>query len=74
MRGLTGTQKAVLHFIQVYVKEVGYPPTIREIAKGVKLRSTSSVVHHLRTLHTLGYLRRAENIPRGLVINGDRDG
>lgn len=65
---LTSTQEAVLHYIREYIKNTGYPPTIREIADGVRLRSVSSVHHHLRTLEDLGFLRRDHSRPRGLVI------
>lgn len=65
---LTTQQRNVLHFIRVYIKEIGYPPSIREICDGVKLKSGSTVAHHLTTLHELGYIRRAHDIPRGLVL------
>jgi repressor LexA len=70
---LTQTQRHVLHFIRAYVKSVGYPPSVREIADGVKLRSSSSVHHHLRTLEMLGFLRRDSNVPRGMVILSPED-
>lgn len=36
--------------IRDYTAAHGYAPTIREIAAGVGLRSTSNVAHHLRQL------------------------
>ncbi|MET9262352.1 helix-turn-helix domain-containing protein [Amycolatopsis sp. NPDC004079] len=68
MTVLTQTQEAVLHFIRAHIKDIGYPPTVREIADGVHLRSVSSVHHHLRTLEDLGFIRRDHYRPRGLVI------
>jgi len=68
MTVLTPAQQAVLHFTRSYIKEIGYPPTLREIADGVKLKSISSVHHHLRTLEDLGFIRRDLSRPRGLVI------
>jgi repressor LexA len=68
MTVLTPTQQAVMHFLRSYIKEVGYPPTVREVADGVRLRSVSSVHHHLRTLEDLGFIRRDFARPRGLVI------
>lgn len=65
---LTPTQQAVMHFLRSYIREIGYPPTLREVADGVRLRSVSSVHHHLRTLEDLGYIRRDLARPRGLVI------
>ncbi|WP_372663678.1 hypothetical protein [Amycolatopsis kentuckyensis] len=65
---LTPTQRNILHFLRGYIKEIGYPPTIREVADGVRLRSSSSVHHQLKVLEDLGYLRRDFARPRGLVI------
>lgn len=66
--GLTPTQQNIMHFLRSYIKEVGYPPTIREVADAVRLRSSSSVHHQLKVLEDLGYLRRDFARPRGLVI------
>lgn len=65
---LTPTQQNIMHFLRSYIKEVGYPPTIREVADAVRLRSASSVHHQLKVLEDLGYLRRDFARPRGLVI------
>lgn len=70
---LTASQRAILHFVRNYTRTVGYPPTVREIADGVKLRSASTVHHHLRVLHTLGFIRRDPSVPRGLVILSDSE-
>lgn len=68
MTVLTPTQEHVMHFLREYVKEVGYPPTLREIADGVRLRSVSSVHHQLKVLEDLGLIRRDLSRPRALVI------
>lgn len=65
---LTEQQKAVLHYVREYTRTTGYPPTVREIARGTRLRSQSSACHHLKSLERLGYLRRDANVPRGLVL------
>ncbi|MEU5258957.1 hypothetical protein [Amycolatopsis sp. NPDC021455] len=65
---LSYTQRTILHFIRTYIKENGYPPTVAEIADGVKLRSKSSVIHQLNTLERGGFIRRDANVARGLII------
>jgi repressor LexA len=65
---LTSTQQNIMHFLRSYIKEIGYPPTVREVADGVRLKSASSVHHQLKVLETLGYIRRDLARPRGLVI------
>lgn len=51
-------RQRVLEFLAEYSAEHGYQPTVREIAAGVGLRSTSTVSHHLRALELAGKLRR----------------
>ena len=47
----------ILEFVNRYVQENGYPPTIREIGSGVGLRSTATVAYHLQQLQQKGLLR-----------------
>jgi repressor LexA len=54
---LSDRQRRILAVIRGWVDEHGYPPTMREIAKAVGLRSASSVSHHFKTLSDLGLLR-----------------
>jgi repressor LexA len=68
MSVLSTRQQAIMHYLRAYIREVGYPPSIQEIADGVKLHSKSAVQHQLKQLEDLGYLRRDQSRPRGLVI------
>lgn len=68
MSVLSERQEAIMHYLRTYIREVGYPPSLQEIADGVKLHSKSAAQHQLRQLEKLGYLRRDHNRPRGLVI------
>lgn len=67
-QGLTRRQHAILEAIRTSIEERGYPPSVREIAEGVGLTSSSSVAYQLSTLEKLGYLRRDPNRPRALVV------
>jgi repressor LexA len=67
--GLTRRQHAILETIRASIEERGYPPSVREIADGVGLTSSSSVAYQLSTLEKLGYLRRDPNRPRALVVS-----
>lgn len=46
----------ILQFVDQYVQENGYAPSIREIGAAVGLRSTASVSYHLRQLESKGLL------------------
>jgi repressor LexA len=58
----------VLEVIRKWVKESGYPPSVREIGDAVGLNSTSSVHHQLRALEKKGYLRRDPNRTRAVDV------
>lgn len=57
----------VLQYIQKFIAEYKYSPTVREICNGVGLRSTSTVSVHLNTLESKGYITKNETIPRSIV-------
>jgi repressor LexA len=65
---LTLRQRQVLQFVKTWVDEHGYPPTIREIADHAGFASPSSAQHQLRTLETLGFIRRDPNRPRAMEV------
>jgi repressor LexA len=69
---MTDKQKKYANFIASFVKEHGYPPTIREIAKGVGVRSTSGVKKMLDKLTLSGVIKKRENMARGININSHK--
>lgn len=50
----------ILGFIQEYVRDNGYAPSIREIGLAVGLRSTATVTYHLEQLRQKGLLQGSE--------------
>ena len=46
----------ILEFVNAFVQENGYAPSIREIGEAVGLRSTASVSYHLQQLQAKGLL------------------
>jgi repressor LexA len=66
--GLTERQRQVLEFIDVEVRQRGYPPSVREIGEAVGLSSPSTVHAHLAALQDKGYLRRDPTKPRAMEI------
>jgi repressor LexA len=61
-------QRAILEFLQEYVDQHGYPPTVREIGEAVGLRSPSTVHAHLAQLERAGLLRRDPTKPRAIEL------
>ncbi|MHC1737670.1 MAG: transcriptional repressor LexA [Ignavibacteriaceae bacterium] len=68
MKKLTDRQKDVLSFIQQFRDQVGYPPTLREIAKKFGIASTFGVKRHLDALSKKGYLNVESSTSRGITI------
>jgi repressor LexA len=66
--GISTRQKEVLIFIFRYVEHKGYPPSIRDIAKGCGMSSSSVAGYHLRVLERSNYIRREPKISRSIVI------
>jgi len=70
---LTDRQEDILNFIQQFLQESGYPPTLREIAKKFGISSTFGVKRHLDALEKKGYLNVESNASRGISIIKNND-
>ena len=71
MKALTDRQRKIVECIRAHVEANGYPPTFREIARSVGLKSTSTVDHHLRRLRELGVLQYEDGRFRALQLLGE---
>lgn len=69
-QGLTERQERILEFIQRSLEERGYPPSVREIARAVGLRSPASVHTQLDRLEKMGLVRRGRMTSRALEVLG----
>lgn len=67
---LSDRQKSILKYIEAYLDERGYPPSIREIGDRVGISSTSVVDYNLKLLERAGYIRRDREVSRGLELMG----
>ena len=69
MKGrLSERQQRILEFLNEYVEENGYPPSIREIGAAAGISSTSVVSYNLRRLEEQGYISRDPDVSRGLKL------
>lgn len=69
-RKLSERQRNILKYIESYVDQRGYPPSIREIGDHVGISSTSVVDYNLRALERDGLIRRDREVSRGLEVVG----
>lgn len=70
---LTTRQKSVYEFIESYILQKGYGPTVREIAEAVHLSSPSTVHVHLKTLEEKGYIDRDPLKSRSIALPGKHE-
>lgn len=62
-----GTSHAILSFVQEFVRERGYPPSLAEISEAVGV-VPSAVGHHLKRLESQGRLRREPRKHRAITL------
>jgi repressor LexA len=69
---LSDKEQNILRFINRFVDEHDYPPSIREIQEACSISSTSVVDYNLKKLEKNGYIRRDREISRGIYGSGRR--
>jgi len=65
---LNKREKEILKFIEKHVKQNGYPPSVREIGKGVGLKSTATVHTYIAALTKKGYIKKENQKGRTLKL------
>lgn len=61
-------QQRILEFTSGYIKDNGYPPSMREIGVATGISSTSVVSYNLGRLEEAGYIARDREVSRGLKL------
>lgn len=64
---LSKRQAMVLSYVEQSILERGFPPTIREIAKHMNIRSTNGVTDHLKALERKGFITRDSSKSRTVM-------
>ncbi len=70
---LTKKQKIILDFIKSFQEKNGYPPTLEEIAKKLKLSSVATVHQYLAALERKGYIKKHKGHARSIDISEPED-
>jgi repressor LexA len=70
MKEISRRQRAILDFIETFLIDNDYPPTIRDIQHELGISSTSVVDYNLKVLEGRGLIRRNKNISRGIELVG----
>ena len=66
--GLSPRHQKILRFLEEFISEKGYPPSIREICDHTQISSTSLVNYYLNQLEEMGFIQRGSNVSRGINL------
>jgi repressor LexA len=72
MATLTKRQKQLVDYLDNYITEHGYAPTLSEVGQYFGLSSLATVHKHLRNLEQKGFIKRVHNHSRALEITAER--
>lgn len=72
MEKLSEKQKKILEFIEGFIKEKGYSPSIGEIQNNFSFHSPHAVTCHIRSIIEKGYLSKVAGKARTLTISGQK--
>lgn len=73
MKLLTERQKEFLDYIESFIRDRPYPPTIREIADNFSV-TVKGAYDHVKALERKGYLKVGENRSRSIELIGKSSG
>jgi repressor LexA len=68
VKKLSDKQRRIVKYIDRFLAEQGYPPSIRDIQKGCDISSTSVVDYNLNILETRGFIDRHADVSRGIKL------
>lgn len=69
---LTKKEKDTLEFIENYYKDYNEYPLLKEIAKGIGIKSKGVVHRYIKSLQKLGKIQKTSRKHRGLHLKGDK--
>lgn len=74
MQPLTKRQREILDYLQEFIQQQGYAPSLEEIGRRFNLSSLATVHKHLTNLQEKGFIRRSWNRSRSVELLSARVG
>ena len=74
MQPLTKRQRQILDYLNEFIEQHGYAPSLEEIGRRFGLSSLATVHKHLTNLQDKGFIRRAWNRSRSVELVPTRTG
>lgn len=66
-------QQEVFDLLLAFTKKNGYPPTNRELANLIGVRSANAIAEHIRALERKGFVSVARGVARGITVVGKNE-
>lgn len=66
-------QQEVFDLLLAFTKKNGYPPTNRELADLIGVRSANAIAEHIRALERKGFVSVARGVARGITVVGQNE-
>ncbi len=74
MQPLTRRQREILDYLQEFIQQHGYAPSLEEVGRRFSLSSLATVHKHLTNLEEKGFIRRSWNRSRSVELVTARTG
>ena len=74
MQPLTKRQREILDYLQEFIQQNGYAPSLEEVGRRFSLSSLATVHKHLSNLQEKGFIRRSWNRSRSVELLSPRTG
>ncbi len=62
-------RQQICRFIDKFRKRKGYSPSIRQVCRGVGIKSTSNVWYHFQRMERDGLLKRDQGVSRSVIVS-----
>lgn len=73
LQNLPPRQQEVFDLLLAFTKKNGYPPTNRELANLIGVRSANAIAEHIRALERKGVVSVARGVARGITVVGQNE-
>ncbi len=60
----------VLEYINRYIEENGFPPTVRDMCRDLSIKSTATAYGYINRLQDMNYLKKTDKKKRAVAVRG----
>jgi repressor LexA len=68
MERLSSVQKRIIDFIEEFIEKHDYSPSVRDVAGGCGIASSTVAQYHLKILEREGYISRGRKVSRSISL------